>query len=74
MGSDVKQIVIKNLKDATKWNEGEENQSFQDWTDTTNVDKNLDRQLNQRIRHFENITLWKKSIKLAFPESRNYWL
>ena len=45
-GSDVKQIVIKNLKDATKWKEGEENQSFQDWTDTTNVDKNLKRQLN----------------------------
>ena len=44
-----KKIAIKQLKNAPKRKGGKENQSFEDWTDATNVAKTLNTQLNQRI-------------------------
>ena len=56
-GRNVKTNLIKQIKDAPKRKGGEKNHSFEDWTDATNVEKDFNAQLDQRIQHFENFKL-----------------
>ena len=48
-----KRSCDKKAKRFPKWKDGKENHNFEDWNDAKNVEKNLNPQLDRRLRHFQ---------------------